>query len=267
MLTCLRKPNSGYSILWTVEWLDDQQRRLLTETSSTCQIADAQPFAPRDQYKGKKRKRNVDAPLAPTSSHTQDASPSENQNKPVQLELDVNLNDNFQIVGKEREHSPPGRRNSSSNPQKDEEVQTDMAETHDSDTRNDGPGSESMGNGRCRFFLLKPRTSTSRRVLIPLDPTATLAECLHGRTVLEFPTIYVFPASLEELSGEFMLEEEYLREEEGQQKEFDELMEELDPEILKRLREDGSTHSRETAEVLDKSQILDVLKKDFGTTL
>ncbi|KAK5004896.1 Box C/D snoRNA accumulation, partial [Cryomyces antarcticus] len=39
------------------------------------------------------------------------------------------------------------------------------------------------------FYLVKPYTSTSRRVLIPLPSSATLAHSLRGQVVLEFPTI------------------------------------------------------------------------------
>ncbi|KAF2030132.1 hypothetical protein EK21DRAFT_112241 [Setomelanomma holmii] len=265
-----KKPGGGYSILWTVEWLDHHQRRLVTETSSTCQIADAQPFAPREQHKGKKRKRNVDAHVATTTSPTtQNASSSTNQDEPIQRELELNVDNKIQVISQEREHSSPRRRSPDPNVQANQEVQTKLAETHHADARHDGSSSESLGHGRYRFYLLKPRTSTSRHVLIHLTPTATLAECLKGRTVLEFPTIYVFPASLEYLAKEFMLEDEYAKVEEGEQKEFDDLIGELDPEILKRLREDEDRkgQGKERGEQVDSSAILDVLKKDFGRAL
>jgi hypothetical protein len=92
--------------MWTVEWFDDQKQRQLTETSSTCQIALAQPFAPREQHEVKKRKRDVDRPLATDCSVTQDAtSTSENQNQPI--ELGVNLD--VKVIDQEREQTPFGR--------------------------------------------------------------------------------------------------------------------------------------------------------------
>lgn len=252
--------------MWTVEWLDDQKRRLLTETSSTCQIAVAQPFAPREQHKAKKRKRHVERPSTPSSSTLQDVTPTtENQNKSVPLELEL---DN-KVVHQEREHSSSGRRASHPNEQKVEEGKAHLAEAHHSDHRHDGPCTEPVGDGEPRFFLVKPRTSSSRHVLIPLNSTATLGECLNGRTVLEFPTIYVFPTSVEQLPAEFMLEEDYLKQEGEEQKELNELISELDPEILKQLRHDGQQPRNRTAreEEVDSSEILDVLKKDFGTVL
>jgi hypothetical protein len=107
-------------------------------------------------------------------------------------------------------------------------------------------------------------------VLIPLTSSHTLAESLHGRTVLEFPTIYVFPTSVQGLPEEFMLEEEYVRLEGEEQKEFDELMKELDPDILRRLKEgDGISQSDRGAgeEEIDDKKILDVLKQDLGGRL
>jgi hypothetical protein len=249
--------------MWTVEWFDDQKKRQLTETSSTCQIALAQPFAPREQHKAKKRKRDVDRSLVPDSSITQDATPtSENQDQPIELGVDLDV----KVLDPEREHSPAAGRALNPDEQKVEEVQAHLAEAHDADHSNDGSSTKPMGDGKHRFFLLKPRTSSSRHVLIPLDTNATLGECLNGRTVLEFPTIYVFPDSVQQLPEDFMMEEEYLKQEGEEQKEFNELISELDPEILKRLKDDEqrSAPGRGKDEEVDSKEILDVLKKDFG---
>ncbi|KAF3766276.1 hypothetical protein M406DRAFT_239089, partial [Cryphonectria parasitica EP155] len=44
------------------------------------------------------------------------------------------------------------------------------------------------------FYLLRPLTPAGKpKELIPLDSTETLGRALMGRTVLEFPTVYVFP--------------------------------------------------------------------------
>ncbi|KAJ2902023.1 uncharacterized protein MKZ38_001116 [Zalerion maritima] len=46
------------------------------------------------------------------------------------------------------------------------------------------------------FYLHVPRwPSGPKKVVMPLRPTETLATALCGRTVVEFPTIYVFPAN------------------------------------------------------------------------
>lgn len=248
--------------MWTVEWFDDEKRQL-TETSSTCQIALAQPFTPREQHKVRKRKRDVERSLATDSSITQDATPtSENQNKPIELGVEL------EVVDQEREHSPSRTRALHSNEEKVEEFQTHLAEAHHADHRDDGSVTKPMGDGKHRFFLLKPRTTSSRHVLIPLDSNATLGECLNGRTVLEFPTIYVFPDTVQQLPEDFMLEEEYLKQEGEEQKEFNDLISELDPEILERLKEDGQRFKPGTGrEEVDSKEILDMLKKDFGAVV
>lgn len=44
-----------------------------------------------------------------------------------------------------------------------------------------------------QFFLLQARPPPGQKALIPISPFDTLANALSGRTVIEFPTIYVFP--------------------------------------------------------------------------
>lgn len=61
------------------------------------------------------------------------------------------------------------------------------------------------------FYLLRPHTSSSKpRVLIPLSPAATLADCLRNRVVLEYPTLYVLRHAPTALPEGFMTEEQYL---------------------------------------------------------
>ncbi|QSZ35980.1 hypothetical protein DSL72_007102 [Monilinia vaccinii-corymbosi] len=60
-----------------------------------------------------------------------------------------------------------------------------------------------------RFYLHRPKTRSSYpKVLIPLDPTQSLCKVLENRTVLEFPTIYVFESK--KLPQTFMLEKAYI---------------------------------------------------------
>jgi hypothetical protein len=114
------------------------------------------------------------------------------------------------------------------------------------------------------FYLLRPRTSSSRLVLIPLDPNAKLGDCLRGRTVLEFPTIYAFPVPDQPPPADFMLEQEYLVEEGEQQKEFEDLMKDVSPETLRALKASESGADNDAAAELDSKAILDVLKQDLG---
>ena len=121
---------------------------------------------------------------------------------------------------------------------------------------------DALSDGRYKFYLLRPRTSSVRRVLIPLTASDPLGDVLRGCTVEEFPTMYYFRSTTTELPAEFMLDEDYRREEGEQQREFEELMKDVDPEILKRLRDDGA--SGKAGEEVDSKKILDVLKQDLG---
>lgn len=280
LLICIPRKASR-NIVWTVEWIDDASKtRVLTQTSSVQQIKDAQPFAHYGvNSKSKKRKLNTETPavvaaattttiLESTQSQQHVAPVAEDQDQPLQqIHVDVPISDaQSEPVSPVRGGTTPPR-SEKGQPSKRE---VDVADGRPSDNGHDEPSAHTMGQPR--FFLLKPRTSTSRHVLIPLDYSCTLAESLHGRTVLEFPTIHVFPADMDELpKEEFMLEEEYAELEGEQQKEFDELMGELDPEILKRLKEgeDGMPKNGigNSDEEVDSKKILDVLKQDLGGRL
>jgi hypothetical protein len=279
LLICVSRKASK-NIVWTVEWFDETKRRVLTETSSTQQIQDAQPFvAHGTEVKHKKRKLNPAAPTSIATSQSQvnqhsstkaedDASISENPIEPLQRQQD---DIKLKVHDEKPERISPGR---GASPQEQSEgpkqKEADMAETHNRQPSTDGPSTQSMGHGQHRYFLLRPRTSSSRHVLIPLNLSHTLAQSLHGRTVLEFPTIYAFPSSMAQLPEEFMMEEEYVKQEGEEQKEFDELMKELDPEILRRLKEGDAVPQREQGgveEEIDDKRILDVLKQDLGGRL
>lgn len=126
------------------------------------------------------------------------------------------------------------------------------------------PESEFLSSEYC-FFLLRPRTSSTRHVLIPVSPNTTLNECLRGRTVLEFPTIYVFSGSLPQLSEDFILEEEYVKKEAEDEKELAEFMKDVKSEAVPATKKEGG-HDK-ASEELDSKRILDVLKQDLGAAI
>ncbi|KAK0777011.1 Box C/D snoRNA accumulation [Friedmanniomyces endolithicus] len=61
------------------------------------------------------------------------------------------------------------------------------------------------------FYLLRPATTGTSKVLIPLHGQATLTECLKNRTIQEYPTLFVLPASPHALPTGFMLHDDYIR--------------------------------------------------------
>ncbi|KAH8601111.1 hypothetical protein B0O99DRAFT_607992 [Bisporella sp. PMI_857] len=61
------------------------------------------------------------------------------------------------------------------------------------------------------LYLLRHQTPANYpKVLAPINPSATLEKALWERTVLEFPTIYVFETESEEAPAGFMLEKDFL---------------------------------------------------------
>ncbi|KAB8276195.1 hypothetical protein BDV30DRAFT_246879 [Aspergillus minisclerotigenes] len=109
------------------------------------------------------------------------------------------------------------------------------------------------------FYLHRPRTSTKQPVLVPLSPTATLTSALCGRTVLEFPTIYILSDSPNLLSSEdentkFLLEKDYLRTQPQGEIESGETSE-----------TDGDQPAPGSVDIsnLDEKKVLEVLQKDL----
>jgi hypothetical protein len=258
-LSCLAR-----HIVWTVEWIFEESNRVLTQTSSADTILQAQPF----KQKNKKRKRPADQSISASTS------------KPIKQ--DVPLPVNLEEAASPAEAGPaqpePGATSRPKPEQVDARATTGHDSTRDATTekegevegasdhhgsiRVDGPEPEPV-SPKYVFYLLRPRTSSNRLVLIRLEPTVTLAECLRGRTVLEFPTIHVFPESTHPPPDKFMLEADYLRQESEEQIEFDELLKQVSPETLRALKEERGPD--ETAgEHIDSDRILDVLKQDIG---
>lgn len=115
------------------------------------------------------------------------------------------------------------------------------------------------------FYLLRPRTSCTRTVLIPLSPNATLADSLRGRTVLEFPTIYMFPEATTPPDDVFMMEDAYVQQERDEQAELENALKAVDPETLRALeKSEGGADKGEEEGDIDGNKILDVLKRDLG---
>ncbi|KAE8419708.1 hypothetical protein BDV36DRAFT_130894 [Aspergillus pseudocaelatus] len=109
------------------------------------------------------------------------------------------------------------------------------------------------------FYLHRPRTSTKQPVLVPLSPTATLASALRGRTVLEFPTIYILSDSPDALSSDqedakFLLEKDYVRTQPQGEIESGETSE-----------TDGDQPAPGSMDIsnLDERKVLEVLQKDL----
>lgn len=244
------------NIVWTVEWIWEDKTRILTEGSSASPLLQLQPFKPSDK-RSKKRKRPTEEQTATQTSRDQDVS------TPTVVE---DANSRAEVESEEPEHPSPergglGAESADASASRQANDNSEVAGDHHSRTHVHGSESESVPI-KYSFFLLRPRTSSSCKVLIPLEPTATLADCLRGRTVLEFPTFHVFPFSTAPSPNKYMLDEAYAKKEGEEQQEFEALIKSTSPDTLLHLNaEDASDKAHEE---IDSEKILDVLKQDIG---
>jgi hypothetical protein len=86
------------------------------------------------------------------------------------------------------------------------------------------PGSpDDKGN---YYYLVKPHTTGTEKVLIVLSPTDNLLDCLRNQTVLEFPTIQVLSSPPQSLPKGFILVHDWLDRFNKEQDEMKRLLEE-----------------------------------------
>lgn len=235
-----RSKSGNKNIIWTVEWIGEDRSRTLTQSSAAEPIYRIHPLFVSPSSK-KKRKREAEAEASVKNSISDEATQAlDNPHNGTRLLSPL-------------PSDPPAPR--------EQDTQAEEAEAEPAESES-VKQSEVAADERYRFYLLRPRTSSSRRVLIPLTSSDTLGDALRGCTVEEFPTIYCLPSTTTELPEGVMLDEDYRKEEGEQQKEFEELMKDVDPEILKRLRDDGTATKAD--EEVDSKKILDVLKQDLG---
>ncbi|KAF2197105.1 hypothetical protein GQ43DRAFT_444522 [Delitschia confertaspora ATCC 74209] len=249
-------------IIWTVEWIHEDKSRTITETTELAPLLPTYLSITGHEagLSKKKRKRAAqdqdeaqpvekvqkeDGP-APTTSKTTEPTETETGNE----EPKTSDAPAASLVANTSPQGPqPSAGKSSSEADPTVPLPT-IANTQPQPTHPD-----------YHFYLLKPRTNSQKRVLIPLSPSALLSESLRGQTVLEFPTIYVLTTPVESLPQDFMLEAQYLKQVAEEEKELEEALKAVDPEKLKALRggEEGGK-----AEEVDSRAILDVLKMDAG---
>ncbi|KAF2667446.1 hypothetical protein BT63DRAFT_480412 [Microthyrium microscopicum] len=114
-----------------------------------------------------------------------------------------------------------------------------------------------------QFYLLKPRTSSKKKVLIPVNPKRTIQEILKGKAVLEFPTFHIFQKPLDQLPDEFILEKDYFVELAKQEEEMHALISSMD---LPDLNAISATAGAKSREVVNPDDIIAQLRRDVQGT-
>ncbi|KAF2691024.1 hypothetical protein K458DRAFT_438734 [Lentithecium fluviatile CBS 122367] len=250
-------PGKKGHIVWTVEWIREDMTRTLTQSSSGLPLLQAQPFkGSEEQINSRKRRRAAEA------AEKQRLALEADQDASIPI-LASNQASRGDAEDEERKPATPGR----SNPGQDDVEASAIQHGIKVDASDHASPHVNVAESEpvpqlYSFYLLRPRTSSSRQVLIPLDLDATLADCLRGHTVLEFPTIYAFSVPSQPPPEDFILEREYLVEEGEQQKEFEDLIKDMNPRTLRALK--ASDDDNNASEEIDSKAILDVLKQDLG---
>jgi len=99
------------------------------------------------------------------------------------------------------------REESERNTEKEEE---DKQDTRATENQSRLPASTPTTVEDIFFYLYRPNTPSKYKCLIPISQLGSIGEALRGKTLLEFPTIYVRSESPESLVEPFITESEYL---------------------------------------------------------
>jgi hypothetical protein len=125
------------------------------------------------------------------------------------------------------------------------------------------PEAETSDLNRLHFYLLLPGTSSSAKVLIKLDPQATLTTSLRNRIVLEYPTIHVLPHDPASLPEGYITEDQYSKVRQSEEDELKDAMAKADTEgILSQVGKPEPGSTSVSASNIDPQTILDMLKRD-----
>lgn len=246
-------------IIWTLEWIHEDQSRELQEVGETTQISEAyrlllahrQPLTHR-QSKSKKRKfQDESAKELPEAPEYTTVTRHEARQSPMRVEEE-----------EAKPASASGVDLSVGNPTTKSALEDCSTEQLPADTNDAKPICPDV-----HFYLVKPHTSSTRCVLIPLPPDSTLAACLRDRVVLEFPTIQVLSKSPESLPSGFQLEDDYLDDFSKEQGELDELLATVQPSLALTLKNEHrvAQSTKCLDEDFDDKKILEVLKRDLDT--
>ncbi|KAF2496252.1 hypothetical protein BU16DRAFT_371373 [Lophium mytilinum] len=239
------KSKKSKHLIWTVEWIFEDERRQLGELSENVALSEAyRCLVKQPPHPSKKRKLDPEVPA--TSSNQQS-----DQQDPTAEPKDV------QLKSEPTEQSGPLQHSGA--PSETRALPPEEGSTRSYDL--------SRQPGKPYFYLVKPHTSSDRRVLAPLTADAQLSTCLQNRVVLEFPTIQILSTPPESLPPTFQLEFDYLEQARKEQVELEQLLASVKPPP-DGMPIDGDvkpeTGTTSVAD-LDDKKILEVLRRDLGT--
>lgn len=236
-----------------MEWIQSDGKRELGSVLETLPLTEAYDRFLREKYPPTKR-RKLDADHKPASSSVTCGSISKTQST--------------QPSERERQPAPPP-----TPPQDPPSGPETPPSTHSIPTTTDEPPAHlsqidtTSVTAPFHFYLLRPHTPSSSRVLIPLSPSSTLSECLKRRVILEFPTLYALPQAPDRLPNGYMLDSEFLGHSEKEAEELRALLSVLPAQSLNyedRMDAGAQAGADVRGPDLDDRKIRDVLQRDLG---
>ena len=221
-------------IMWTVEWIDVEGEKRLCEVYEGATIAEAYAAMLAERAKeSRKRKRPSGETSIPVKTsarldHRSNCSPIEatdginvtESHSKVELETnaaDALASDLSAVPNKHDTDAFPDT--GSRSPQKDHEA-TNTTEAQLSTAESEEPQQHSLPGTKSanppstahpHFYLHKVHTTSSSRVLRPINSSDVLTSVLRDQVVLEFPTIHVLNEPPDQLPTAFTTETEYLK--------------------------------------------------------
>lgn len=292
-------------IVWTVEWIDADGAKRLSEAHEAATIAEVYAAMLADKDRESKKRKRVSSVEASLKTAKSAIEPSSEQQQTGTAEIATNSIPELQSqsaiellgtedvleassapesaapeMGTAYEERTALNAGAPAEPQLDDQDQTqDSSEAQSKEdkrslilsriqseqSRQAAIRAAKLPTGPPFFYLLRPQTSASSRVLIPLFPDHSLTSSLEYRTVLEFPTIYVLEQGQDELPQTFITEDAYLKAKEEEEREVVELLKAVPTSAAGgRVGAFGerAAESSTGRDELDPSQILEMLKRD-----
>jgi hypothetical protein len=277
-------------LVWTVEWILKDGTRYLKNTPDIETVKHAYAIALRSQMLEKQQKDREGKEIDDTDMSDKDDNEDEDHDQllPASSQPDAAGTDTFPdsfVMKREimdpgefgnegfiANYLPPTTEESSAETGKAEEMIktgipenasiTDIKPPKPEDPDNVDRLSRPPPIPEYYFYLVKPKTSGSRRVLIPIDPEKPLAEALRRQAVVEFPTIQVLSHSPRDLPENFLLELAYLKQLETQNQEMKALISSEKETFGIKSTETPDPPEMEPRQISNSDDILAILHRD-----
>ena len=244
-------------IMWVVEWIDVDGQKRLSEVLESSSIGEAyRVLVTEKERESKKRKRG---------EGIEDATPTTTESTKTVAKVERDEEEKVETMETPLQTEPKTAQIS------DCKIASDSKYISNTTT----PNPPQPDTPCLHFYLQKPHTPSTSRVLIPLRTSDSLTASLKDRVVLEYPTIYALTHGPDTLPAGFVTAEEYLAGAKKDNPEFAEVMD-VAPGARRAVLEGGifghagrltrkePEEEEESSKNMDPAAILDMLRRDIG---